>query len=150
METVMSSLILDEKERDRRWKKVREMMGKRNLGCLVLYGTFGLYSGMLIGSIRYLSNGDSVTGEGYLVFPLEGEPTLFTFAGRPHASWIADNRSAHPTHSKGISERLRELHLESARIGIVPLSGYLGEWGFPHTTYMSLTKNLPQASVLYQ
>ena len=121
-------------------------MGERDLDCLVVYGTFGLYSGMVIGALNYLTNGDSVTGEGYLVFPLEGEPTFFTFAGRPHDSWIADNRSAHPTPSKGISEMIKELQLERARIGMLPLSGYIGEYGFPHTAYVSLTKDLPQAS----
>ena len=83
--------------------------------------------------------------EGYLVFPLEGEPTLITFHGRPHPSWVKDNRSGHPTYSKAISERLRELHLEGASIGIVGLSGYYGELGFPHTTYVSLTSNFPGA-----
>ncbi len=93
-------------------------------------------------SLRYLSNFNT---EGYMVFPLEGDPTLFTFIGGYPTPWVADNRTGHPNYSKAISERLRELHLEKARIGLVELSGYNGEAGFPHTTYVALTSNFPEA-----
>lgn len=140
----MSTPILNAEERERRWKKIREAMGKRGLGCLVVVGTFGRHRD-LYANLRYLSNADPVSTEGYLVFPLEGEPTLITFHGRPHPSWIEDNRSGHPTYSKAISERLRELHLENASIGVVGLSGYYGELGFSYATYVSLNSNFPGA-----
>ncbi len=142
----MSTQILDAQERERRWMKIREAMKQRGLGCLVVIGTFGRHRD-LCANLRYLSNADPVTMEGYLVFPLEGEPTMITFMGRAraHPSWIEDHRSGHPTYSKAISERLKELHLENASIGLVPLSGYYGELGFSLATYRSLSNNFPRA-----
>ncbi|MFC1867988.1 M24 family metallopeptidase [Thermodesulfobacteriota bacterium] len=130
-------------ERDRRWKIVREAMRKRDLECLIVYGTTGRYRG-LAANIRYLSN---IAVEGYLVFPLQGDPTLVWFMSRPNVTpWVADNRGGQPKFSKVISERLAELHLENSRVGLVQLSGYDGELGFPHSTYVSLTGRLPKAA----
>jgi len=59
---------------------------------------------------------------------------------------VVDGRTGHPHYSKVISDRIRELHLEKGRIGFVGLSGYDGEMGFPHTTYVSITSNFPKAN----
>jgi len=83
--------------------------------------------------------------QGYLVFPFEGEPTIFTFESGQKSLWVKDSRTGQPAYANAISERLRELHLESARIGIVGLSGYWGEMGFPYTTYRSLMDTFPSA-----
>ena len=134
--------ILPIEERDRRWKKIREAMEKRGLECLIVWGCHGLFRNYS-GSLRYLSN---INSEGYIVFPLKGEPTLITFlgGGRPTA-WIADTRTGNPKYSKVISERLRELQLEKARIGVLELSELFGETGFPHSTYVALVNNFPEA-----
>lgn len=129
-------------EQDRRWKKIREAMGKRSLGALVVWSSIG-HHGTHTANLRYLSN---VKTEGYLIFPLEGEPTLFTFIKRPQAgSWVTDFRTGHPTYSRSMSIRVRELHLERANLGLVGLSGYEGEMGFPYTAYMALKRELPNA-----
>ena len=63
------------RERDRRWKTVREWMAKEGVDCLLTVGndmTFGL--GM--GNFRYLSNCAPRHG-GFLLFPQQGEPLLF-------------------------------------------------------------------------
>lgn len=135
--------ILTADERDRRWKKIYEAMERRGLECLIVWGTCAFHRS-LGANLRYLTN---LTEEGYLVFPLKNEPTLITFLrGLEPTCWVTDWRTGHPTYSKAISERLRELRLESGSIGIVGLSGYYGEWGFPYTTYMSLINNFPAAS----
>jgi Xaa-Pro aminopeptidase len=129
-------------ERDRRWTKVREEMWKRELGALVVWGSSAFFSNYNV-NLRYLCNEKT---EGYLVFPLEAEPTLLTFIRKkPEVAWVTDWRSGHPKYSRAISDRLKELHIEDAKIGIVGLSGYFGEMGFPHTTYVSLTDYLPAA-----
>jgi len=133
--------ILTHEERDRRWKKIREAMEKQGLDCLLVWGCTGRFR-HFNASLRYLSNFHT---EGYMVFPLKGDPTLFGFLGGYPTPWVTDNRTGHPNYSKGISERLRELHLEKSRIGLVELSGYNGEAGFPHTTYISLTNTFPEA-----
>ena len=132
--------ILSHQERDRRWKNIRKSMEKQGLECLIVWGCFGRY-GHYNASLRYLCNFHT---EGYMVFPLEGDPTLFTFIGDFPTPWVADNRTGHPNYSKLISERLKELHLEKAKIGLAELSGYEGETGFPHTAYVSLAKKLPK------
>ena len=138
-------LILTQEEGKRRWQKVREAIAGRDLECLIIWGSFGGF-GSLGASLRYLSN---VANEGYLVFPLEGEPTLFTFLVKEDpASWIKDWRCGHPKYSQAMADRLRELHLESARVGIVGLSGYQAEEGFPHATYMALAGNFPKAELV--
>jgi len=129
-------------ERDRRWKRVREAMEKRGVGCLIVFGTNG-FNRNLGANLRYLSN--VVVTEGYFVFPLEREPTLITFFGRLDTPWVTDARAGHPSYSKVISDRLRELRLETGTIGIVGLSGFFGELGFPHATFMSLAGNFPGA-----
>ncbi|MFC1995340.1 M24 family metallopeptidase [Chloroflexota bacterium] len=134
--------IITNNEKERRWKKIRESMEKQGLESLIVFGTFGRHRN-LCANLRYLCN---VPTEGYLVFPLKDEPTLFTFLSRmdPKA-WVTDWRCGHPVYSKVISERLRELRVDKSKIGIVELSGYSGEFGFPQTTYASLLKNHPEA-----
>lgn len=129
-------------EGERRWKKVRSAMEERGLDCLIVWGSFGAFSS-LSANLRYLSN---VANEGYLVFPLQGEPTLFTFLIKEdQESWISDWRCGHPVYSKAIAERLRELHCEGASIGMVESSEYYTEMGFPYATYMSLVNDFPKA-----
>jgi len=130
------------KERDRRWEKVREAMEKRRLQCLLIWGSYGRFR-HFGANLKYLSN---ISAEGYLVFPLKDNPTLVQFFARPDpTAWVVDGRTGHPNYSKGISDRIRELHLENGRIGFVGLSGYDGEMGFPYATYVSLTSNFPGA-----
>jgi Xaa-Pro aminopeptidase len=133
--------VLTLEERDRRWKKVRGEMEKRGLECLIVWSSQGYWTG-LAANQRYLT---SILDEGYLVFPLEGEPTLFTFEVGFLSPWISDHRAGQPRYSGAVANRLKELHLEKARLGIVGLSGYLGEMGFPHTTYMALVDSFPAA-----
>lgn len=134
-------------ERDRRWQKVRNAMAERGLEALVICSQTGHF-GTHTANLRYLAN---LKTEGYLAFPLQGEPTIFTFSWQSALKtadqmWITDWRVGHPNYSKTISDRLKELHLESGRIGIVGLSGYYGEAaGFPHTTYVSIADALPKA-----
>ncbi len=131
-------------ERDSRWAKVRNEMERKGIDCLVVYGTRNLVNHTA--SFRYLSRGV----EGYLVFPLEGEPTIFPFFGHKGRgdwfdAWVKDLRNCHPFYSKGIVERIRELKLENGVIGIVSSDRYWREYGFPHHTYLELTSALKDA-----
>jgi Xaa-Pro dipeptidase len=134
--------MLPFEERDRRWKNVRDAMEKRGLSCLLVWGCFGRYR-------HYSANLIYLCGmltEGFLLFPLEGDPTLFGFAGGRHkdeSSWVADTRGGHPRYSKTIAVRIREVRAETARIGIPGLSGFDGEVGFPHVPYAALSDSFP-------
>ncbi len=81
----MDILTLD--ERDRRWKRIRETMEERALECLIVWGSLGFHRS-LGANLKYLSN---ITTEGYLVFPLESDPTVIGFLKRiDPESWIPD------------------------------------------------------------
>jgi Xaa-Pro dipeptidase len=136
----MFDLTLD--ERNRRWKNVRDAMERRKVECLVVWGSYGRFR-HFGANLKYLSN---ISAEGYLLFPLKEDPTLVMFFARPDpAAWVADGRTGHPAYSRVISARIKELHLDKERIGVVGLSGYDGEMGFPHTTYAAITSNFPGA-----
>ena len=129
-------------ERDRRWEKVRDVMGQRGIDCLIVWGSLGSHNNF-IANLRYLTN---MALEGYLVFPLRGEPVFFTFIGmRNPAVWVADMRSGHPKYSEAITGCLRDLRLDSAHIGIVGPSQYYREMGFSYPTYLALIDNFPEA-----
>ncbi len=133
---------LTREEGEKRWQNIRRVMAHRKLDCLIIWGSSTSFRNVGA-SVKYLSN---ATTEGYLVFPLEGEPTLFTFqAGHEPNTWVNDCRSGFPTYGTAISERIKELHLESGHVGAVGISGYFGEVGFPYTTYNNLINNFPKA-----
>jgi Xaa-Pro aminopeptidase len=135
-------------ERDRRWRRVRDIMRHRGIDALVIWAFAG-YNSSECANFRYLSNMPTygnLSYPGYLVFPLEGEPTIVGFAKMPGEHlWIHDIRGKAPTYSRVIIDRLRELHLEKTRIGIVSVHKVDGETGFPYATYMSLREGLPEA-----
>ncbi len=133
--------VLDMKERDRRWNNIRKTMEGRNLDALIVWGT-SAFLRELSGNLQYLTN----TGtEGALLFPLAAEPTLWTFEGGFESTWVPDWRAGQPKYSQLMSEKMKELHLENARIGIVGLGGYYTEIGFPYNMYINLMNNFPKA-----
>ena len=143
---------LGKEERDRRWKMVRDSMKQRDLGALVIWGFAGFDS---CESANFVYMTDMPTFgclslPGYLVFPAEGEPTMVGFAKMPGEKlWVSDIRGKQPSYSKVIIDRLKELHLENSRIGVVSTKvvgiGSTGERGFPYVTYMALNEDLPNA-----
>jgi Xaa-Pro aminopeptidase len=134
-------------ERDRRWQRVRDSMRKRGIEVLIIWAIAG-YNSAECANFRYLSDMatyGNLSYPGYLVFPLEGEPTIIGFAKMPAADslWIKDIRGKHPSYSGAIMARLRELHLEKASIGIISFIGNDAESGFPYATFMALKEGLP-------
>src|ERR1700691_339323 len=89
--------ILSFAERDRRWARVRGLMRERRL------------DGMLVAGFRsremYESYISDDYNEGCVIFPLEGDPVVITWAhlrvlraqysaARGHALWVGDYRVA--------------------------------------------------------
>ncbi len=115
--------ILSLAERDRRWTRVRELMRKRNLDGLLVAGfrSREMYE-------TYVSDDYN---EGCVVFPLEGEPVVITWAHlrvmrarwsqeRGAKLWVSDYRVA--TTGAAVADIFREKHLAESRLGIVGLS----------------------------
>lgn len=143
---------LGKDERDRRWKNIREAMKKSSIASLIIWGFAG-FDSCEGANFVYMTNVPTfgcLALPGYLVFPAEGDPTMVGFAKMPGDKlWVKDIRGKQPSYSKVIIDRLKELHLEDSRIGVVNTKvtsvGSSGERGFPYTTYKTLLENLPKA-----
>src|SRR6202041_1422422 len=109
-------------ERDRRWANVRKLMRERG------------FDGLLVAGFRsremyetYISDDYA---EGCVIFPLEGDPVVITWAhlrvmrarwSQEHGTklWVADYRVA--TSGVGVAEVLREKLLAHGNLGVVGL-----------------------------
>src|SRR6185437_5256244 len=118
----MKPPVLSLAERDRRWARVRDLMRERSL------------EGLLVAGFRaremyetYISDDYN---EGCVIFPLEGDPVVITWAylrvmrarwsaERGNKLWVADYRVA--TSGTGIAEVLKEKRLADSKLGVVGL-----------------------------
>ena len=113
-------------ERDRRYAALRQVMSAAGYEALVIYG---LAEATLRGYVRYVVDWHLWGGSGYVVFPLEGEPTLIlgsasqTFWAN-EAGWISDTRRALSLASEVIVA-LEQRKLTTAKIGVVGLDGIM-------------------------
>src|SRR5450755_4122899 len=116
----MKPPILSLAERDRRWARVRHLMRERG------------FDGLLVAGFRaremYESYISDDYNEGCVIFPLEGEPVVITWAHlrvmrarwsaqRGHALWVEDYRVA--TSGTAVALVLEEKRLADGRIGVV-------------------------------
>lgn len=102
----------------RRYANIRNAMREADLSALVLYGTVSAYQEVL-----YLSNFATMR-EAMLVFPVEGEPTLFVqyFNHVPNArrvACVADVRWGGPDIAVAAVENLQARGLAGSKIGLV-------------------------------
>ncbi len=121
-------------ERDRRHKAIRNMMKENNLSILVVAS-----NAMWTGHVRYFSNYPPHFGYSYVVFPLDGAPTIFVFSGiqeRVAAQrWISDARQS-SNYPADIVKRIKELDHKGKRVGLV------GVENISFTIYEYLKKEL--------
>lgn len=141
-------------ERDRRWAMTRKEMEKRGLDCLVLWGWPAMWD-FCIANARYLSPVGGNSEHNILVFPLKGEPTSFvlmpTFlAGwRAAQDWVGDIRARKGTWADSVAERLRELGLSGARVGMDGLAGPLDPDGWlPSSVHQRLLELMPKVEFI--
>jgi Xaa-Pro aminopeptidase len=141
--------VLSFAERDRRWARVRTLMRERAL------------EGLLVAGFRaremyetYISDDYN---EGCVIFPLEGDPVIITWAHlrvmrarwsaeRGAKLWVADYRVA--TSGAGVAEVLREKRLAEASLGVVGLASQAPTeiyGAIPASFWGELTAALPQA-----
>ncbi len=131
-------------EMERRWRKAREWMRAEKFDCL-------LVPARPQGSadVKWLS--ESVAN--WVVFPLEGQPTLIFRRNQERDEIEAkspvefDLRVSRFNRSQVIIDRLKELGLQVARIGVGNLSGQMrnDEGGVSYITMTRLKAALPKA-----
>ncbi|MDX1499096.1 MAG: M24 family metallopeptidase [Woeseiaceae bacterium] len=131
-------------EMERRWTKLRDWMRRYDYDCLII-------------PRRPDGNADvkwvSESSANWAVFPLEGQPTLI-FRGGDDSRSVADNspvafdlRVSRFNRSQVIIDRLKELGMQRARIGVGNLSGQMrnDEGGVSYTTLTNIKTALPRA-----
>lgn len=130
--------MLSEKERDRRYKRIREGMKKEGLSLLLICG-----STMRKGHVQYVSEYSISFDGAYVVYPIQGRPTLYVFSAiqqeRGKQSWVKDSRFS-SDFGRDILARIKELKGARAKIGLV------GTDIIPAKLYLFLKENLPRAS----
>src|SRR5476651_1413637 len=114
--------VLSLAERDRRWARVRLLMRERG------------FDGLLVAGFRsremYESYISDDYNEGCVLFPLEGEPVVITWAylrvmranysaERGHKLWVPDYRVA--TSGEAVADVFIEKGLATSRLGVVGL-----------------------------
>lgn len=142
--------VLSLNERDRRWRRVREMMRQKGVECLLLAGFKSREQ--LEG---YLTNDYP---EGVVVFPLEGDPVCMSWTGtritrhientlRGVAPWVEDMRVG--VTGPAIAAVIKEKGFERATIGVVGLESRApGEGGgqIPYKTWAYILEELKSAT----
>ncbi|MCH7793885.1 MAG: aminopeptidase P family protein [Proteobacteria bacterium] len=118
------------KERDRRWKALRERMREAGLDVIVCPNNTG-HSTDFQANSRYLSHvGGGGDADIAVVFPLEGDVTAIATSAAPRwptvQDWTSDVREARRNYGQVAVERLKELGVEEGRIGITGLGEVAG------------------------
>jgi len=152
--TIQPYLRFSLKERDRRWKRVRELMAKAGIDVIVTPANTS-HAMDWQADTRYLTHiGGGLNALAACVFPLEGEVTAAAYSamrwGPEVQDWVKDVRETHRRPGKVIAERLRELAADGRRIGLTGLG--LGtrspEGIFLHGTFTAIREAVPNAELI--
>ena len=145
----MQPPILSFAERDRRWVRVRSLMREHG------------FDGLLVAGFRsremYETYITDDYNEGCVIFPLEGDPVLITWAHlrvmrarwsqeRGTRLWVDDYRVA--TSGTAVAEVLREKRIAESSLGVVGLSSQAPTeiyGAIPANFWIELTTALPKA-----
>lgn len=115
-------------EREHRWGRVRQLMAQEELSCLIGFPSQGRFE-QFHANTRYLIQIGGFMTEAAVVFPLDGDVTAIVQTPRdlefwrPIHHWIEDLRISRRIWADPIIHRLKELHLERSRIGVIGLKG---------------------------
>src|SRR5919197_1722591 len=142
-------------EYERRYSALRSKMQERGLDCVIVPGGPNHWS--FGGGMLWLSgHWEWHAMANYVVFPLEGEPTLIYSMGGTHieatrcASAIKDVRQSRMGRfGEVMVERIKELGLERGRIGLLEVDPRFHEY-LPVNQYNVLREGLPEASFSFE
>ncbi len=154
MRTTLELPRLSLAERDRRWATVRKEMQAQGLDAIVLWGWPTMWD-FYTANARYLCPVGGNAEFNVLVFPASGEPTCivqmptFLEGWGSAQDWVKDIRSRKSTWADSVASRLKELKLDTGKIGMDGLAGPLDPDGWlPHSVYTRLVDLLPKANLI--
>ena len=143
-------------ERDRRWQAVRARMAEQGLDAIITPQNTG-HSMDFQSNTRYLTHcGGGGDADIAAVFPLEGEVTVFATSAAARwpnvQDWTHDIREARRRYGDLIVERLRELRVDTGRIGITGLGETQGtrtpEGTILYGTWKTIREAFPRAELV--
>src|SRR5262245_1217386 len=117
-------------ERDRRWSRVRELMRLEGLDAIIGFPNQSHWD-QFQADVRYLTHIGGHQTEVAVVFPLTGDATAFVRGGNEIEWWsiaqdgLTDIRASRRSWGEPMIDRMKELNLDRARIGVSGLSGLL-------------------------
>ncbi|HWP23204.1 MAG TPA: M24 family metallopeptidase [Candidatus Binatia bacterium] len=117
-------------ERERRWSRLRELMRAQELEAIIGFPNQSHWD-QFQADVRYLTHIGGHQTEVAVVFPLQGEVTAFVRGANEvewwgiAQHWVTDIRPTRRSWGEPIIERMKELKLDRARIGVSGLSGLL-------------------------
>jgi Xaa-Pro aminopeptidase len=117
-------------ERARRWSCVREFMRRKQIDVIIGFPNQSHWD-QFQADIRYLIHIGGHQTEVAVVFPFSEEVTAFVRGGNEiewwHIAqdWVSDIRPSRRSWAEPVIERMKELKLDRARIGVSGLSGLL-------------------------
>lgn len=117
-------------ERARRWDRVRELMRRHQLDAIIGFPNQSHWD-QFQADIRYLTHIGGHQTEAAVVFPQSGEVTAFVRGGNEvewwsiAQDWVKDIRPSRREWSPPLIARMKELKLDSARVGVSGLGGLL-------------------------
>src|SRR5215813_15261143 len=141
-------------ERDRRYAAVRKQMAARGLDVIVLWGWPMMWD-FYTANALYLSPIGGNAEFNVLIFPAVDAPTsiihmpTFLAGWRAAQNWVSDIRPRGKTWADSVANRIKELKLDTGKIGMDGLAGPLDPDGWlPHDVYTRLTSLLPKAGIV--
>lgn len=141
-------------ERDRRWRRVRELMAEAGIDVLVAPPNTASYN-KAQSDARYLTQFGMVEESAACVFPLDGP--VIGFGGpstRLVAGWVEDVRTPRRTFADAIVGALKEVGAERATIGLCGLTSSpmlfmrMPDGVVGHSLVEKIRAELPQAKVV--
>jgi Xaa-Pro aminopeptidase len=139
-------------ERERRWGRVRELMRRDGIDCLVGLNSTGTHNRNQA-DVRYLTQIGNNCEEVAVCFPLEGKVTAITNRGGYWAAgdWMGETMRSGRAWSGALIQCLKEAGMENATVGVCGLTtgtftvvrqpdGFAG-----HTAVQRMQEALPNA-----
>jgi len=140
----------------RRHRLTREKMAKLGLECIIVPGGNN-YRSMGQGLVWLTGHWDKRAMANYVIFPMDGDPTVFVAMGGSHAEAFRVAASVsvlrpppEGNFAVGFVERIKELGLEESRIGIINgISEGRAAESMPARYYLHLKQNLPKTEFIF-
>src|ERR1051325_829000 len=117
-------------ERERRWGRVRQLMKEQGFDVIVGFPNQSHWD-QFQADVRYLTQIGGNQTEAAVICPQSGDVTAFVRGSNEvewwgiAQDWVTDLRPTRRSWAEPIVDRIRELKLEKARIGVSGLAGLL-------------------------